>query len=66
VQIAHYVLSSVLAVIGIGCLIAGIVGEALDKVYYLDTNQYWFLIAIAVSVLAVSCITTALYHSQKL
>lgn len=60
----HYVWAGIFAVVGIGCIVVGIVGEALDTVYYLDTT-HWFLIAIAVSVLSVSSMVTVLYHSQK-
>ncbi|GAG25848.1 unnamed protein product [marine sediment metagenome] len=58
------VLTHILGLVAVGCIIAGIVGEALDTVYYLETI-YWFLIAIAVSVLAVWSAIRALYAGTE-
>jgi hypothetical protein len=64
VETFNNVLTHILGVVAAGCVIAGIVGEVLDKIYYLETT-HWFLIAIAVSVLAVWSAIRALYTSTE-
>jgi len=64
VETFNNVLTHILALVAVGCIIAGIVGEALDTEYYLETT-HWFLIAIAVSVLAVWSAIRALYAGTE-